>query len=220
LRAYKYGGIGLVTAYIGLTQPAWFKAAGFFDTGHNQTKDENGKPMEADTMQIGGHEVPRLLAHSPMAAAIQFWATVRNGWQAAGKADKLTQAATAAGKGGAAMVGQLPGLENTASVVEAAAGKDRSAGKTLGNYVGGMALPGVSQQAAELMDPAKPQDPVWQRFNQPRMGAVAREEKTVGQTLKGKVPGLRQQVPTKKPAGAGRASADPMRAIDNLMKMK
>jgi hypothetical protein len=119
-RALKYGGLALAAAYLGLAQPDWFRTSGFFGkTNHGS----DGKPMEADTLEIFGHKIPRLFAHNPFFMAIQFYATIRAQGSARDKA-------AGAGHALLGMAEQLPGAITISQLLGA-----RSPGQFVGRYV-------------------------------------------------------------------------------------
>lgn len=197
MRAYKYGGVGLVTAYIGLAQPDWFKSAGFFSHGNGNNKDREGKPMEADTLQIGGHTVPRIAAHSPLNMAIQVWASVRHGLeQTKANRDTSGRLGQAAKEAIGGFVSEAPGVEDISKISSAAVG-DKNAGKTIGQYAKGMTIPSAVQQAAKYFDKDKQGNP------------IQREEKGLVDTYKTGWPVARQTVKRKGPksSGGGRSSS-------------
>lgn len=178
LRAYKYGGVGLVTAYIGLTQPQWFKSAGYFAPKEPGNPDTEGKPMKPGDLQIFGHAVPKVLAHAPFVEAVQFWASVRRGYENAG-------VPKAAFEGGLGLAEQAPGVESVTQMLKSLEGENQAA-KWTGTYLRGLTEPQALQQYAAWRDQGI--DPY---TGQP----VKRSPADFTDELKMGVPGLRQQVP-------------------------
>ncbi len=117
--------------------------------------------------------------------------------------DKAGEAARVIGMGTAE---QVP-FVNTPLELAKASESTGGAGKALGKIAQTVAEPQLLQQAAAATDKDKSGQPV------PRAPRGFREQMAMG------IPGLRQTVPVKKPAGGGRSSADPTRALDHLMKL-
>ena len=184
LRAYKYGSLGLVAMYLGIAQPKWFQTAGFYSHGADYGTGADGEPKEASGLEIGGKTVPKILSHNPFLEAVQFWATVRRGFE-------QSKAETGVGKVGSGayqairgMAEEAPGLESTAQVADAL--KDEgSGGKAAGQYVKGLIIPQIVQQGAKLGD----------RDSQGKV--VPRDQKGFTQTVQEGIPGLRNRLPVK-----------------------
>lgn len=182
IRAYKYGGMGLVAAYIGYQQPSWFKSAGYFAKGTPGNKDTDGKAMEPGELQIAGMHVPHVMAHNPFFEAVQFWATITRGFDNAkiGGGRGVAQAVS-----GLAL--QAPGMESSARVLGALK-DDRSFGKVSGEYVRGLTEPQLLQQTAAYRDTKDGK-------------AIKRTPRGFTDALKVGIPGLREQVPMSKGQG-------------------
>jgi hypothetical protein len=188
-RAYKYGGLGLVTAYIGLTQPAWFKSAGFFAKNTAGNKDSEGKPMQPSEMEIKGHKVPHLLAHSAFNEAVQFWATIRRALDQTKETDPLARAGIGGAQALTGLAEQAPGLQGLTEAGQALTG-DRPLGTFAGTYLRNQVVPQIVQQGAQAMDKDAQGNVI------PRAGRGFKEAFGQG------VPGLRRTVATKEQAKA------------------
>jgi hypothetical protein len=183
IRAFKYGGLGAVTAYIGLAQPKGFKVAGYY--APNKVKPvigSDGKPMKPGEIEIFGHKLPPVLSHAPVWNAASAWATFRNGLEHGERGGKGSpwQAVYQTGRG---VAQEVPGMEDISTGAEGMEGQQR-AQHAIGSYTRGMLVPGVSQQMAAYLD---------KKNGQP----VKRKPKTVLDELKVGVPYLRQTVPTR-----------------------
>lgn len=179
IRAYKYGGLGLVTAYIGLNQPAAFRSSGLYNIDKKYNKDSQGKPLDPDSIELFNHKMPVILSHSPFVLAVQYWASVRN------RLDRQAEEYRGKAIGNAmealpGMTAQVPGMETFADVTRVMSDKDRTPGKTIGTLVAGDVIPQAAAQAAKLID-RKP-----------------REVKGFTDTLQERIPGLRQRLPERK----------------------
>lgn len=164
IKAYKRGGMGLLAAYIGLTQPDWFKSAGFFDEGSKGNVDTDGKPLEPGSVQVMGAHVPQLLTHNPFTEAIQFWASVRRAHESTKDSDPLTQFGEISRQAVGGMIGEAPGLESATRMGNALAG-GRGAGKALGAYGKSLIIPQILQQGAEYFDRGPDGKPVKRQTN-------------------------------------------------------
>jgi hypothetical protein len=142
LRAYKYGGLGLVAAYIGWNQPAWFQAGGWYSPNEKQ-QGQHG--LKQDELRIAGQTVPRLLAHGAFPLAVQFWATMHKAFQRGGTPSSLADIANGLGE-------QTPGIEATKPIAQGLFGRENEAGKATGAYVRGLAEPQLLQQIAAHLD--------------------------------------------------------------------
>lgn len=148
IRAYKYGGLGLVAAYIGLTQPPWFKAAGFYPNyrkGTTTNKNRKGEEMNPSELELAGVRIPHQIAHSPMLEAIQFWSTVKRGTDQQKHLIGIGEAA----KG---MAQQAPGLESVSGMGEALLGSGFDPSGMWGDYVRGMVEPQAANELAKYQD--------------------------------------------------------------------
>ena len=103
VRAYKYGGLGLVAMLLGLTQPVCFKTAGGYPgRGHHTNVGSDGKThLAPGSAEIVGHKIPKYYMDSPFLEAVNFWATVGRDYHPAG--------AGALGNAGMGLAEQVPG---------------------------------------------------------------------------------------------------------------
>lgn len=181
IRAYKNGGLGLVAMTIGLTQPAFFRSAGFFPDyrkGTQPNKDKDGNPLRPSEFQVGNVKIPHQLAHNPFLEAIQFWATVRRGieQQMPGKG------AIEAARG---MLSQAPGLESVTGAGQALVGDGYDPGGFWGDYTRGMVEPQIFNEMAKWGDKDAEGKP------------VDRKTTGFGGKIMAGIPGLRQKLPIK-----------------------
>jgi hypothetical protein len=200
MRAFKKGGLGLglvALGYYGKVQ-----AGGYYQQGK-----PNPNGLKPEEIKIGNFVLPHMLAHTPALEAIQWGATLARVMSSTkgGTADKMGEAARVAGLGTAE---QVP-FVNTPLALAKATENTGEMGKAAGKVAQTLTEPQLLQQAASHFDTDKAGQP------------VQRSPKGFTDQMKMGVPlfGLRQQVPVKAAKGGGRAN-DPMRAIDNLMRMK
>jgi hypothetical protein len=201
IKAYKYGGLGLLAMYLGTSQHNWLKTGGFYSQGAEPNRDETGKPMEFSGLRIAGHDVPHLLAHNPFIEAVQFWATMRRGWDQARQTHDIEhQAGEAMRQGVGGLLKEAPGLESTAETASALAG-DKNAGKTLGAYARGNLVPSIVQEAAKGRLPGQQFLPGPLKGDVDAQGkTIPRKSETIKEGIQEGIPGLRQRLPVR---GAG-----------------
>jgi hypothetical protein len=199
-RAYKYGGLGLVTWYIGTHQPAWFKSAGFFNVGGAYNKNNQNRVMKPETIQLGGKNIWRPMSEHQFVAAVQFWAT-KNAIEQEMKDDEYRK--LVAGVSHALMgLGQhAPGLEEFGQAGSAASGQSRDAENVIGNILAGDVIPAIVNQLATGTD--KPEThSLTEKMDAIIAGEpVARQADTIGRTMMSRVPVLREKLPKKGVAG-------------------
>lgn len=160
IKAYKYGGVALVAAYLGLVQPSWFRSSGYLN-GDKNNRDEDGKRMAPGTMIFAGHTLPKVLGVTGFPNAVQFFATIR--------AALDNQTTTLAAPFG--LVKQIPGIQGFAEAVDSV--DDTASSKAKGvqglkHYVQSQAVPAVVKQAydfAAAHNDAKPKSDAEKRLN-------------------------------------------------------
>lgn len=210
LKAYKYGSLGLVAAYLGIAQPSWFKSSGFYSKGANYGTNEKGEPAQASELQIANHTVPHLLSHNPFLEAVQFWATVRRGMEQSKGETSTGRTASGGYQALRGLLEEAPGLESTVQIGKAME-DEGNAGKAIGAYTKGLVIPQIVQQGAKQMD----KDATGK--------VIPREQKDFTQTVQEGVPGLRNQLPVKGSAGRQGAPKSPeaiIKQINSIGKVK
>lgn len=181
-RAYKRGGLGLVAAYIGYTQPEWFTSTGYYTGPKSKNPDE---------MAMGGHRVLSLFSHSPFANAVQFWATVRH------LMDDRKTPSDASATAGWGLLEQMPGVQEASRVVKA--GSEGKAAEAAGDLLSGY-NPGIVKAGARTFD---------QTGSQSGFGvflhADPRKVDTSGffGPIEEGIPGVRNRMPNKKSTSRG-----------------
>lgn len=214
-RAYKYGGVGLVAMYIGLQQPAWWKASGFYGYQQHGNKDKEGKELDFGGMEIGGAHIPHILAHNPFFEAIQFWSTVRRAHE--GKhSDSAEEFGDIAKQGAGGMIRQLPGLESADDLIKASTGSDRNSGAALGGLARDAIVPGLVQEGAAGAIPGQQKTPL--KGDVDAQGStIKRTPRGVRESVKMGLPYYRKQVPEK--GSTRRQSADPTSEMNRAFRM-
>lgn len=147
IRAYKYGGLGMVAMVIGLTQPPFFKSAGFYPAykgGTKPNKDNKGQEMNPSELQVAGVRVPHLIAHSKFLESVQFWATVRRALE-----QKKGEGVWEASKG---VLEQAPGLESHVAAGNALLGEGYDVPGYWGELGRGVVEPQVINEIAKYTD--------------------------------------------------------------------
>lgn len=137
----------MVAMTIGLTQPAWFKSAGFYPIrgGTNTNKSSKRKAMNPSEFEVAGVRVSHLIAHNPFLEAIQFWATVRRGFE-------QRKAVAGIGESVKGLADQAPGIESLANLGQAATGQGFDIPGFAGEYTRGMVEPQVFNELAKWQD--------------------------------------------------------------------
>ena len=167
-RAFKYGGLGAVAMYIGLTQPGWFRSGGY--AGKERNVDSKGQPLANGEVEVVGHKLPYWMAHTSFVGSINYYATLkRNG-------DDM---ASALGYSAVGLAGGLPGSMTITDSVNAwrYGGPGRAFGSYLSSYI-----PQLVQFAAKESDPD---------------AAQGRAPETGLQEVEQDLPWLRELVPLK-----------------------
>lgn len=207
IQAYKYGGVGLVAAILGLTQPGWLKTAGFFPKhagGTTPNKDSKGKPMNPYELEIAGKRVPHLLAHSPFWEAVQFWATVRRGID-------QQKPIVAAGETARSMVQEVPGAESESAMVQSLAGEGFDPAGTFGDYTRGMVEPQLFAEIAKYGDIGPKGIP-----NTRKTSVSKKPLESFGNKWKAGIPGLRKTLPL---SGQGRSKGIGLPSLDKMLNL-
>ena len=190
IRAFKYGGLGAVAAYVGMNQPQGFKVAGFYaPNGVTAVKGSDGQPMKPGEVEVLGHKLPAVLAHSPFLLAAQTWATFGNGLRY-GERGKEGDTESALYQTARGVAEEVPGVESIAQLAKVTEGK-KQAEQAAGEYTRGMLIPQGVQQVAKATDTE-----------------ATRKPQTFGQELEVGVPYLRGNVPAQGPR-RGRPHAAP-----------
>jgi hypothetical protein len=191
-RAYRYGGIGLLAAFIGLTQPMFWKSGGFYGGKGPGNKDTDGKPMRAGTHQFMGMHLLNIATHHPLVNAVQTWATIRRELADQTKDGGIGNAVWDAIDGN---LEQLPGMMTVKPPLVDLVYK--RPGNAAGKAITGLIPPPV-KWAARLGDQGgKPVG--FNNFVQPQ--ALSRKPRGFREEVKSALPGLRKQVPMKGAAG-------------------
>lgn len=174
LKAYQRGGVGLLAAWIGITQPKFFQAGGFYQEERGKKGQQPANGLKAGEIALFGRKLPKVLTHGTFPYAVQFWSTLADQWRKGGPARGVVGAA-----GG--LVAESPGQFGLEQAVQAEKGGAR-APVVAGKFLAGQAIGGLGQ-ISEYMD-RKPNGDVQKRY--PR---------GVGETFMEKLPGLRKMVP-------------------------
>lgn len=197
-RALKTGSVGLGFVIWGMMRPDQF--GGYYQPGKRDPKD-----VKAAGMRFMGINIPRWMGHIPPLEAAQFGATLRRVHDSlADKGKSEAEAAKEAGIAGLRGLGEevpfIDPLLNSAHGVGAVLGKEGERTKFLGGEAVAM-VPGALRQGAKTLD--YPSDGTFAGALNPfgSQEPVKREEKTVGQIVKGGIPVLRQTVPEKNSSG-------------------
>lgn len=178
MRSLKKGSVGLAVLAMGYyagTSTGFIQSTGFYQPGDEKKKQ---KP---DTLTIGGVEVPPWLQHTPVGLVFEMGATARrvnDAYTVKGKSGGLVAGATAAGLGAAKKV---PFLEEAARLGEAIRSPE-SAGLFLDDLIESLVIPPDVRKVAQMTDPS----------------AAKRKPTDLKEALENAIPGLRENVPTKR----------------------
>jgi hypothetical protein len=177
MRSLKKGSIGLAVLAMGYYAG---KSSGFIQsTGFYQPEDEK-KRVKPETLTIGGIEVPPWLQHTPVGLVFEMGATLRrvnDAYTMRGKSGGFVAGATSAGLGA---VKKVPFIEEAARLAEATRTAE-SAGLFLDDLVQSLIIPPDVRRIAQMQD-----------------HGARRKPTNLKETLEENIPGLRENVPTKK----------------------
>jgi hypothetical protein len=140
LKAYGYGGLGLVAVLLAYFQPDWFQTGGFYQSGSKK----KGRTIEPMGVRIAGHDLNPLLTHNPFFYAVQFWTTF---FDQARESEPLQGAANAV----MGLAGETPGQFANKELVEGMGG-GKSGGVATGKFLAGQ-MGGLSKPAEWLDRP-------------------------------------------------------------------
>ena len=177
MRSLKKGSIGLALLAIGYY--ANENIAGYYQPGDK--KRPEGQGLNAMDMQVGGVKIPHWLMHSPPIEVLRMGATLRRVNDAYSMAGK--DVGPAAG-GVAATVGlakQVPFFEEPGKIMGSLGNYD-TAGLFIDDLIKSLIIPPDVQKLAVAMDPME----------------TPRKPKDLVETLKTGIPGLREEVGTKR----------------------
>ena len=177
MRSLKKGSIGLAVLAMGYYAGA---STGFIQsTGFYQPGDEK-KEKKAETITIGGVDVPPWIQHTPVGLVFEMGATMRrvnDAYTMKGKSGGYVAGASAAALGTAKKV---PFLEEATRLGEATRTAD-SAGLFLDDLIESLIVPPDVRRVAQMQDPQNKQ----------------RKPRNLEQTIEKNVPGLQENVPFK-----------------------
>jgi hypothetical protein len=177
MRSLKKGSIGLAVLAMGYYAGA---STGFIQsTGFYQPGDEK-KEKKAETITIGGVDVPPWIQHTPVGLVFEMGATMRrvnDAYTMKGKSGGYVAGASAAALGTAKKV---PFLEEATRLGEATRTAD-SAGLFLDDLIESLIVPPDVRRVAKMQDPQNKQ----------------RKPTNLEQTIEKNVPGLQENVPFK-----------------------
>jgi hypothetical protein len=177
MRSLKKGSIGLAVLAMGYYAGA---STGFIQsTGFYQPGDEK-KEKKAETLTIGGVDVPPWIQHTPVGLVFEMGATMRrvnDAYTMKGKSGGYVAGASAAALGTAKKV---PFLEEATRLGEATRTAD-SAGLFLDDLIESLIVPPDVRRVAQMQDPQNKQ----------------RKPTNLEQTIEKNVPGMQENVPTK-----------------------
>ena len=177
MRSLKKGSIGLAVLAMGYYAGA---STGFIQsTGFYQPGDEK-KEKKAETLTIGGVDVPLWIQHTPVGLVFEMGATMRrvnDAYTMKGKSGGYVAGASAAALGTAKKV---PFLEEATRLGEATRTAD-SAGLFLDDLIESLIVPPDVRRVAQMQDPQNKQ----------------RKPTNLEQTIEKSVPGMQENVPTK-----------------------
>jgi len=177
MRSLKKGSIGLAVLAMGYYAGG---STGFIQsTGFYQPGDEK-KEKKAETLTIGGVDVPPWIQHTPVGLVFEMGATMRrvnDAYTMKGKSGGYVAGASAAALGTAKKV---PFLEEATRLGEATRTAD-SAGLFLDDLIESLIVPPDVRRVAQMQDPQNKQ----------------RKPTNLEQTIEKNVPGMQENVPTK-----------------------
>lgn len=171
MRNLKKQAIGSVGLYIGFMNPDAF--GGYYDSH----KRKEGEP-EFGGARIWGYDIPRYLLHNPLLEMLQLGATIRRIADGHHKGEGTIAAGAYAGAKG--LVGEVPFFDTPIRVAYGLSNAD-SASRFLGEQVRNAFIPPDIQRIAKAHDHADKRKPA---------GFI--------DAIKVGVPGLREEVPTKR----------------------
>lgn len=173
MKAYKRGGVGAGIAALVLLNPGdIIQAGGYYAPG----KKQQGALKPGDLIIAGVH-IPHALAHNPVFESIQFWSTIKRGFQSGGAGMAAYDVSFGLGE-------QEPGI---GQVMQFGKGiqSETGTGDFFGQWIRGIAEPQAVQQTTAYLDKDAAGNP------------INRKPKGFTDQLKMGLPGLRQQVPVK-----------------------
>ncbi len=179
MRSLKKGSIGLALLSIGYY--AADNVGGFYQQGD---KKRRGEDLQAGDLKIGGVSLPHWALHSPPIEVLQMGATLRrvnDNYTMKNKDGGLMAGSLAAGVG---LARTVPFFEEPARIAEATRTAD-TAGLFVDDLIKSLIIPPDIQKLAKETDPLSD-------YN------ISRKPSDLGETLKTGIPGLREDVPTKR----------------------
>lgn len=177
MRSLKKGSVGLAVLAMGYyagKSSGLIQSSGFYQPG-----DEK-KAQKAESISIGGVELPPWIQHTPVGLVFEMGATMRrvnDAYTVKGKSGGFVAGATSAGLGAAKKV---PFLEQSTRLAEATRTAD-SAGLFIDDLIQSLLIPPDARKIAEATD-----------------DGTKRKPTDLKETLENAVPGLRENVPEKK----------------------
>ncbi|MGA8908889.1 MAG: hypothetical protein WB524_14835 [Acidobacteriaceae bacterium] len=175
MRSLKKGSVGLAVLAIGYYAG---RAGGFIEsTGFYQPGDDK-KPKKAETLTVGGVDLPPWIQHTPVGLVMEMGATMRrvnDAYTVKGKSGGFVAGAASAGLGAAKKV---PFLEEGTRLAEATRTSD-SAGLFLDDLIQSLIVPPDVRRLAQAGDTQK------------------RQPTDLKESIEQGIPGLREDVPVK-----------------------
>ncbi|HSS97601.1 MAG TPA: hypothetical protein VLK33_11250, partial [Terriglobales bacterium] len=180
LRNLKRGSLGLAVVAMGYFNPD--TVGGYYQRGQKR----NPRDVKAGGLRIGGVDIPPALIHNPLLEQLQIGATIRRVVDSKlHKKDPETQGYPAA------VMAAYSGLIEEAPFVRQAEDSLKALNPTeRGQFLGELlksTVPGVAQWAAQQLD------------RDAQGNQIPRKPTTPGQYFESAVPGLRENVPEKRP---------------------
>lgn len=175
MRLFKKQGLGAGLIALGYFGGKSMKAGGVYVPGRKPKPGES----EPGTLQVFGVTIPAWAMHSAAGATLQLGATARMAVDETqgGRIAKAEEAVSNTARGA---LNEVPFIEEIERLGDFMRGGP-TAGKFLGETAGGILIPQLAQQGAKALDPAKRRVP-----------------RGFTDTLKEKIPGLREQVPSER----------------------
>jgi hypothetical protein len=176
MRSLKKGSVGLAVLAIGYyagQASGFITASGFYKPGDEKNKE---KP---ESLTIGGMELPPWIQHTPIGLVFEMGATMRrvnDAYTMKGKSGGFVAGAATAGLGAAKKV---PFLEQSSRLAEATRTAD-SAGLFIDDLIQSLLIPPDVRTMAQKGDTQK------------------RKPTDLKETIEENIPGLRENVPTRK----------------------
>lgn len=182
MRHLKKGNLGAAVLLTGFLVPTMF--GGFYQPGEKRKKGE----IKADEARINGVDIPSQALHFPLAVDAQLGATIaRVADSKLRKKDKDTQGLT-----GGAIAGALGLADSTPFIREMTEieklRNPQQRGKAGSAFLASLIIPQGIKEIAQFMDKDAEGNP------------IQREPTTTTEAIEAAVPGLRQNVPVKKPS--------------------